>query len=112
MDKKRIITGILIGLLITFLFFYIPAAHPLTIIFLLSICGISHWEFYSLLQAGGLPASRKWGTTIGLIFCLSTWAYMLNEKSDLFRINSHRNTFMGDFSFSRNFYFLQTSWLQ
>ena len=80
MDKKRIITGILIGLLITFLFFCIPAAHPLTIIFLLSICGLSHWEFYSLLQAGGLPASRKWGTTIGLIFCLSTWAYMLNEK--------------------------------
>ena len=81
MDKKRIITGILIGLLITFfIFLYTSSSSTYYYISFLSICGISHWEFYSLLQAGGLPASRKWGTTIGLIFCLSTWGYILNEK--------------------------------
>ena len=78
MDIKRIITGLLLALLIIILFLNIPAGHPIALLILLAICGLSIWEFYTLLIAGGLASSRKWGTAIGLIFCISTWLYMLN----------------------------------
>ncbi len=81
MDIKRITTGSLIALLIIFLFLNIPAGHPIALLILLAICGLSLWEFYALLIAGGLSSSRKWGTAIGIIFCIATWLYMLNPAS-------------------------------
>ena len=78
MDIKRIITGLLLALLIIVLFLNIPAGHPIALLILLAICGLALWEFYTLLIAGGLASSRKWGTAIGIIFCIATWLYMLN----------------------------------
>ena len=81
MDIKRITTGSLIALLIIFLFLNIPAEHPIALLILLAICGLSLWEFYALLIAGGLSSSRKWGTAIGIIFCIATWLYMLEPST-------------------------------
>ena len=61
MDIKRIITGSLLALLIIILFLNIPAGHPISLLILLAICGLAIWEFYTLLIAGGLASSRKWG---------------------------------------------------
>ncbi|MFL2860919.1 MAG: phosphatidate cytidylyltransferase [Pontiellaceae bacterium] len=81
MDIKRISTGSIIALLIIILFLNIPAGHPIALLILLAICGLALWEFYTLLIAGGLSSSRKWGTAIGIIFCIATWLYMLNPAS-------------------------------
>lgn len=80
MDKKRIITGASIAAVLIVLFCLVPAQHLFGLIAMAAICGIGTWEFYSLLEAGGLSASKKWGTTCGIILIAATWFYMLESK--------------------------------
>jgi len=80
MDKKRIIIGLAIATVFVFLFCLIPAKSPVALLILLGICGLGSWEFYNLLHAGGMPASKKWGTVSGLVLVAATWFYMLESK--------------------------------
>lgn len=80
MDKKRIIIGLSIATALVILFCFVPAGNPFCLLALLAVCGIGTWEFFNLLEAGGLTASKKWGTASGLVLILSTWVYMLESK--------------------------------
>lgn len=80
MDKKRIIIGLSIATVLIILMCLVPSGNPICLIALLAICGVGTWEFFNLLSAGGLTASKKWGTTTGLVFVAATWFYMLESK--------------------------------
>lgn len=81
MDNKRTIIGLIIGAIIILLLCLVPAGHISCLLVLLGMCGMGTWEFFGLLKAGGLPASKKWGTSVGLIFVTATWVYMLKSGS-------------------------------
>jgi len=81
MDKKRIIIGLSIATVLVVLLCIFPASHPACLIALLAIGGVATWEFFNMLTAGGLTASKKWGTTAGLVFVTATWIYMCDTKS-------------------------------
>ncbi len=81
MDEKRIATGVLIGGILAVLFCLIPAGSPLCLVVLLAVCGLAAWEFYTLLAAGGIRSSRKWGTSIGLVFAASSWFCTLESNA-------------------------------
>ncbi len=81
MDKKRIIIGLSIAMVLTILMCAIPSGNTICLIALLAIGGVATWEFFNLLTAGGLTASKKWGTTAGLVFVTATWFYMCETKS-------------------------------
>ncbi len=83
MDKKRIIIGASIALVLGVLMNIVPSGSVLCLLSLLAICGIGTWEFYNLLAAGGLKASKKWGTASGLVFVAATWFCMLEEKKSI-----------------------------
>ena len=76
MDKKRIIIGASIAIVLVFLMSVVPCSNIASLIVLSAICGVATWEFYTMLEAGGLTASKKWGTTCGLLFIAATWQYM------------------------------------
>jgi len=80
MDRKRIIIGLSIAIVLTVLFCLVPAKSPFALLAILAVGGIGTWEFYTLLDAGGLSASRKWGTASGIVFMAATWFYMLESK--------------------------------
>ncbi len=84
MDKKRIIIGLSIAAVVVTLLCLVPAANPFCLIALLAACALGTWEFYGLLDAGGFSASKKLGTTCGLLFVGATWYYMLGN------FDSHR----------------------
>jgi phosphatidate cytidylyltransferase len=84
MDKKRIIIGLSIATVLVLLFCLVPAKNPFGLIALLAVCGIGSWEFYNLLNAGGMPASKKWGTFSGLVLVAATWFYMMETKQPSF----------------------------
>ena len=46
---------------------------------MLLFAGFGTWEFYGLLNAGGITVSRKWGAASGLILVASTWFNMLGQ---------------------------------
>lgn len=81
MDNKRTIIGLIIGAVIILLLSLVPAGNFLCLLVLLGMCGMGTWEFFGLLKAGGLTASKKWGTTVGLAFVTATWIYMLKSGS-------------------------------
>jgi len=80
MDKKRIIIGLSIAAVLIVLFCLMPAGNPLCLIALLAVGGVGTWEFYGMLEAGGLTASKKWGTAAGLLFIAATWFYILESR--------------------------------
>ena len=82
MDKKRIIIGLTLGAIIISFLCFMPAGNPLCLIFMLGICGLATWEFFGLLTAGGLTASKRWGTAAGLLFCGATWYHVLKAPHD------------------------------
>ena len=45
----------------------------------IAFCRLRHIEFYGLLNAGGIQASRKWGTASGLVFVAATWFNVLGS---------------------------------
>jgi phosphatidate cytidylyltransferase len=73
MDKKRIIIALGIGVVLISLFCLVPCHWPIGLIGLLLFAGFGTWEFYGLLEAGGMPVSKKWGTASGLVFVAATW---------------------------------------
>ncbi len=80
MDKKRIIIGLSIAAVLIVLFCVVPAQHWFGLIAMLAVGGLGTWEFYGLLEAGGMGASKKWGTFTGLVFIAATWFYMIGSK--------------------------------
>ncbi|QBG46284.1 hypothetical protein EGM51_02275 [Verrucomicrobia bacterium S94] len=82
MDKKRIIIGASIASVLVFLMSVVPSSHWVCLIVLSAVCGVATWEFYNMLEAGGLKASKKWGTVCGILFVAATWQYM-NKYPDL-----------------------------
>ncbi len=81
MDKKRIIIGLSIATVLVILLSVVPSGKLVCLITLLAIGGVATWEFFNLLTAGGLTASKKWGTAAGLVFVTATWFYMRDIKS-------------------------------
>jgi len=80
MDKKRIIIGASIAAVLVFLMSVVPSSNIVCLLALMGVCGVSTWEFYNMLSAGGITASKKWGTTCGLIFIVATWQYMNSDS--------------------------------
>ena len=87
MDKKRIIIGLSIAIVLVFLMSVVPSSNIACLLVLMSVCGVATWEFYNLLAAGGLSASKKWGTACGLMFIAATWQYMNSDSWLLFDTN-------------------------
>ncbi len=79
MDKKRIIIALSIAAVLIPLFCLVPCRWPLGLLGLLLFTGFGTWEFYGLLNAGGINASKKWGTASGLVFIAATWFNMLGK---------------------------------
>ncbi len=84
MDKKRITIGLSIATVLIILMCAVPSGNPVCLLALLAVCGMATWEFYNLLKAGGIVASRKWGTIAGLVFVSATWFYMKEVKDTVF----------------------------
>lgn len=81
MDKKRIIIGLSIATVLVILMSVVPSGSGACLLVLLAVGGMATWEFFNLLEAGGISASKKWGTTAGLVFVAATWFYMRDIKT-------------------------------
>jgi phosphatidate cytidylyltransferase len=79
MDKKRIIIALCIAAVLIPAFSLVPCRWPIGLVGMLLFAGVGTWEFYGLLEAGGMPASKKWGTASGLVFVAATWFNMLGK---------------------------------
>lgn len=73
MDKKRIIIALCIAAVLVPAFSLVPCKWPIGLIGMLLFAGIGTWEFYGLLNAGGIQSSTKWGIGSGLVFVAATW---------------------------------------
>jgi len=82
MDKKRIIIALSIGAVLIPAFSLVPCSWLVGLIGMLLFAGVGTWEFYGLLEAGGMPASKKWGITSGLLFVTATWFHMTGSISN------------------------------
>lgn len=82
MDKKRIIIALCIGTVLVPLFTTVPCSNLFGLLGMLLFAGFGTWEFYGLLNAGGLSVSKKWGTTSGLLFVAATWFHMTGALSN------------------------------
>ena len=61
MDKKRIIIGLSIAAVLSTAFCTISAGNIISLLVMLAVGGLGMWEFYGLLNAGDMKASKKWG---------------------------------------------------
>ena len=82
MDKKRIIIALSIGAVLIPAFSLVPCSWLVGLIGMLLFAGVGTWEFYGLLEAGGMPVSKKWGITSGLVFVAATWFHMTGSVSN------------------------------
>jgi len=73
MDKKRIILGLVIAVVIIGAMIFVPAGNPVALIVLLAVCGLAMNEFYELLRLGDMPACKHVGMFTGLLFVAMTW---------------------------------------
>ncbi|MEI7851218.1 MAG: phosphatidate cytidylyltransferase [Kiritimatiellales bacterium] len=73
MDKKRIITGLTIAVVLSIAMLLVPAGNIAVLLGLIMICGLAMREVYALMQRADLPASEKTGMTCGLLFVAMTW---------------------------------------
>ena len=92
MDKKRILIALCIAAVIVPAFSLIPCKWPVGLIGLLLFAGVGTWEFYGLLNAGGIKTSTKWGIGSGLIFVAATWFNALDKHHiayDGFRVSDN-----------------------
>jgi len=80
MDKKRIIIALGIAAFLIPAFSLIPCRWPIGLVGMLLFTGVGTWEFYGLLNAGGIKTSTKWGITSGLVFVTATWFNALNPQ--------------------------------
>ncbi len=79
MDKKRIIIALSIAAVLVPAFSLVPCRWPVGLIGMLIFAGIGTWEFYGLLNAGGIQTSTKWGIGSGLVFVAATWFNALDK---------------------------------
>ena len=82
MDKKRIIIALSIGTVLISLFTTVPCSNLFGLVGMLLFAGFGTWEFYGLLNAGGVKISKKWGTASGLVFIAATWFHMTGQVSN------------------------------
>lgn len=82
MDKKRIIIALCIAAVLVPAFCLVPSGWPIGLVGLLAFTWFGTWEFYGLIEAGGMPVSKKWGTVSGLVFVAATWFHMTGTLSD------------------------------
>lgn len=82
MDKKRIIIALCIATVLVALFTTVPCRNLFGLLGMLLFTGFGTWEFYGLLEAGGMPVSKKWGTASGLAFIVATWFHMAGSISN------------------------------
>ena len=73
MDKKRILLGLSIAVVIISALIFLPAGNPLALVVLLAVCGVAMHEMYALMAMGDMPASKKMGMISGLVFVAMTW---------------------------------------
>jgi phosphatidate cytidylyltransferase len=82
MDKKRIILGLSIAVVIISVMLFAPAGSWLGLLVLLGICGLAMNEFYHMLSLGDMPASKRGGMVSGLLFVFMTWFCARQGTSD------------------------------
>jgi len=73
MDKKRIILGLTIAVVLSTAMLLVPAGNIAVLLGLMAVCGLAMREVYALMERGDLPASKKTGMTCGLLFVAMTW---------------------------------------
>ena len=73
MDKKRIILGLTIAVVLSTAVLLVPAGNIAVLVGLLAICGLAMHEVYALMGRADLPTSKKTGMTCGLLFVAMTW---------------------------------------
>ncbi|MFA6174503.1 MAG: phosphatidate cytidylyltransferase [Kiritimatiellales bacterium] len=73
MDKKRIILGLIIAVVLCSAILLVPAGNIAVLIGLMTVCGLAMREVYALMARGDLLASKKTGMTSGLLFVAMTW---------------------------------------
>jgi phosphatidate cytidylyltransferase len=73
MDKKRIILGLTIAVILCAAVLLLPAGNIAVLFGLLAVCGLAMREVYALMARGDLPASKKMGMACGLLFTAMTW---------------------------------------
>ena len=79
MDKKRILIALCIAAVLIPAFSLVPCRWPVGLVGMLLFAGVGTWEFYGLLNAGGIKTSTKWGITSGLVFVAATWFNALGK---------------------------------
>ncbi len=79
MDKKRIILGLSLAVIICSAVLFIPAGNIAVLLVLMAVCGLAMQEVYELMEKGELPASKKMGMTSGLLFVAATWVTLKYE---------------------------------
>lgn len=82
MDKKRIIIALSIAAVLIPTFILVPCSWPIGLVGMLLFAGVGTWEFYRLLNAGGIKTSAKWGNVSGLVFVSATWFHMTGHVSN------------------------------
>jgi phosphatidate cytidylyltransferase len=82
MDKKRIIIALSIAAVLIPAFSLVPCSWPIGLVGMLLFTGVGTWEFYGLLNAGGIKTSTKWGVASGLVFVSATWFHMTGQVSN------------------------------
>jgi phosphatidate cytidylyltransferase len=82
MDKKRIIIALCIGAVLIPLFTTVPCSNLFGLVGMMFFAGFGTWEFYGLLNAGGVDVSKKWGTASGLALIVATWFHMTGQISN------------------------------
>ena len=73
MDKKRIMLGLIIAVVLSSAVLLVPAGNITVLLGLMAVCGLAMREVYALMELGDLPASKKTGMTSGLLFVAMTW---------------------------------------
>ena len=82
MDKKRILIALCIAAVLIPAFCLVPSGWPIGLVGMLLFAGVGTWEFYGLLNAGGVKTSTKWGIGSGLVFVAATWFHMTGALSN------------------------------
>ncbi|MCU0857171.1 MAG: phosphatidate cytidylyltransferase [Pontiellaceae bacterium] len=82
MDKKRIVLGLIIAAVLVTAVLLVPAGDYLVLIGLTAVCGLAMHEVYSLMERGGMPASKKTGMAGGLLFVATAWFSAKHGFSD------------------------------
>jgi phosphatidate cytidylyltransferase len=73
MDKKRIMLGLAIAVVLSSAVLLVPAGNIAVLLGLMIICGLAMGEVYALMERADLLASKKMGMTCGLLFIAMTW---------------------------------------